>query len=127
MIVVNFAKSIKIHINVQYLSVLVVIFFDLRWGTDILSGLKDYIFAKVTVSVKKLISLDVFSHLLSLPVEFHADQATGGVARKISRGTSALSTFSFFLTGNILPTIIDIILILGIFITFFPPIFSIVF
>ena len=126
-IVDTLAESIKIDINVQYLLVLVVLFFALRWGTDLLSGLKDYIFAKVTVSVKKLISLDVFNHLLSLPVEFHADQATGGVARKISRGTSALSTLSFFLTGNILPTIIEIILILGIFITFFPPIFSIVF
>ena len=61
------AESAKIAIDVQYLLVLVVLFFFLRWGTDILSGIKDYIFAKVTVSVKKLISLDVFSHLLSLP------------------------------------------------------------
>ncbi len=121
------AESFKIAINIEYLVLLVVLFFFLRWGTDLLSGAKDYVFAKVTVGVKRFVSLDVFSHLLSLPVEFHADQATGGVARKISRGTSALSTLSFFLTGNILPTIIEIILIIGIFITFFPPIFSIVF
>lgn len=121
------AESVKIAIDIQYLILLVVIFFVFRWGTDLLSGLKDYVFAKVTVSIKQLVSLDVFSHLLSLPVEFHADQATGGVSRKISRGTSALSTLSFFFTGNILPTIIEIILIIGIFITFFPPIFSIVF
>ena len=106
---------------------LVALFFALRWGTDLLGGIKDYVFAKVTVGVKQLISLDVFNHLLSLPVEFHTDQATGGVSRKITRGTGALSTLSFFLTGSILPTVIEIALVIAIFIKFFPPIFAIVF
>ena len=126
-IVDSLAEHATSPVSIQYLGVLVAAFFVLRWGTDLLGGLKDYVFAKVTVSVKQLISLDVFSHLLNLPVQFHADQATGGVSRKIARGTSALSTLSFFLTGNILPTLIEIALIIGIFITFFPPIFSIVF
>ena len=42
-------------------------------------------------------------------------------------GTSALKTLSFFITGSILPTVIEILLVLGIFIYLFPPIFSIVF
>ncbi|MCH8010774.1 MAG: ABC transporter ATP-binding protein/permease [Candidatus Marinimicrobia bacterium] len=121
------AESTGFAIDIRYLAVLVLLFFMLRWGTDLLSGLKDYIFAKVTVGVKRLVSLDVFSHLLSLPVEFHTEQATGGVARKISRGTSAISSLSFFLTGSILPTLIEIVLVLGIFITLFPPIFGLVF
>ncbi len=121
------AESSSIPIDVQYLIILVFLFFWFRWGMDILGGMKDYLFAKVTVSIKKLISLDLFSHLLSLPVEFHTNQATGGVARKISRGTSALSTLSFFLTGSILPVLIEIGFVIGVFITLFPPIFSIVF
>ncbi len=81
----------------------------------------------MTVGIKQLISLDVFNHLLSLPVEFHTDQATGGVSRKVTRGTGALSSLSFFLTGNILPTVIEIGLVIAIFIKFFPPIFAAVF
>ncbi|MCH7756636.1 ABC transporter ATP-binding protein/permease [Patescibacteria group bacterium] len=123
----SLAESATTAVDIRYLVVLVALFFILRWGTDLLSGIKDYVFAKVTVSVKQLISLDVFSHLLSLPVEFHTDQATGGVARKIGRGASALGTLSFFLTGSILPTLIEIGLVLGIFVTFFPPIFGLVF
>lgn len=121
------AESAKVSPDPQYLILLVTLFFGFRWGMDILSGAKDYIFAKVDVGVKRLIALDVFKHLIYLPVAFHADQATGGVARKITRGTSSLSTLSFFFTGSIVPTLIEVVLIIGIFINFFPPIFGIVF
>lgn len=113
--------------DTRYLFLLVGLFFILRWGTDLLSGIKDYIFAAVEVQIKKLISLDVFNHLLSLPVEFHTNQATGGVSRKIARGTTALSNFNFFFAGSILPTLIEIALIIAVFIRLFPPLFSVVF
>ncbi|PJE64312.1 MAG: hypothetical protein COU90_02575 [Candidatus Ryanbacteria bacterium CG10_big_fil_rev_8_21_14_0_10_43_42] len=113
--------------NLSFIIGLIILFFIFRWGTDITGGIKDYIFAKVEVGVKRRIPLDVFEHLLSLPLDFHADQATGGVARKIARGTNSLSSLSFFFTGNILPTIIEILFILGIFLFTFPISFSIVF
>lgn len=113
--------------DTRYLFILVGLFFVFRWGTDLLGGIKDYLFAKVEVQIKKLISLDVFSHLLSLPVEFHTNQATGGVSRKIARGTRALSNFNFFFTGSIVPTLIEIVLIIFVFIRLFPPLFSVVF
>jgi len=121
------AASSKVLPDPRYLIVLVVLFFVLRWGVDLLSGFKDYIFAKVDVGIKKLIALDVFNHLIYLPVSFHANQATGDVSRKIGRGTSSLSTLSFFFTGSVLPTLIEVILIIGIFIKFFPPVFGLVF
>ena len=121
------AESASVAPDPHYLVVLVGIFFVLRWGMDVLSGVKDYIFAKVDVGIKKMISLDVFQHLIYLPVSFHADQATGGVSRKIARGTNSLSTLSFFFTGSIVPTLIEVVLIIGIFINFFPPIFGMVF
>ena len=121
------AESANITPEPIYLIMLVGLFFVLRWGMDVLDGANDYVFAKVEVGIKRLISLDVFKHLIHLPVAFHADQATGGVARKIARGTSAMGTLSFFITGSILPTIIEVILIAVIFINFFPPIFSLVF
>jgi len=109
------------------LIVLFVLFFVLRWGANVLDGAKDYIFAKVQANIKRYISLDVFKHLLSLPLAFHVNRSTGGISRKISRGTTALEQIFFFLTFNILPTIIEIVLILSVFIRLFPLSFSIVF
>lgn len=106
---------------------LFVIFFILRWGTNVLDGLKDYAFAKVQSNIKRFISLDVFEHLLDLPLSFHVNRSTGGVSRKISRGTSALEQIFFFLTFNILPTIVEIIFVLIVFIRLFPFQFSLVF
>lgn len=121
------AESSSNSVNPQIVAGLVGLFFILRWGADLVNGVKGYIFAKVSVGVKKRVSLDVFKHLLSLPVEFHSNQATGGISRKVTRGTGALSTLSFFLTNNILPTIIEITLVVFIFVQFFPPIFALVF
>lgn len=104
-----------------------VIFFALRWGTNVLDGAKDYIFAKVQANLKRFISLDVFEHLLSLPLAFHADRSTGGISRKITRGVSALEQISWFLSFNIIPTIIEITLVVAIFMRLFPFSFTAVF
>lgn len=121
------ANSANATPDPKYLVLLVILFFVLRWGMNALEGIDEYIFAKVDVGLKKLISIDVFKHLIYLPVSFHANQAMGGVSRKITRGTDSLATLSFFFTGSILPTFIEIIFVIGVFIYLFPPIFSIVF
>ena len=113
--------------NLFFVGILIALFFIFRWGMDLLSGIKDYVFAKVDISIKRKIPLDVFKHLLYLPVDFHTEQATGGVSRKVSRGTSSLSTISFFFTGSILPTFIEILMIVVVFLTTFPISFSLVF
>lgn len=104
-----------------------IVFFALRWGTNLLDGAKDYLFAKVQANLKRFISLDVFEHLLSLPLAFHADRSTGGISRKITRGVSALEQITWFLSFNIIPTIIEIILVVAIFIKLFPFSFTAVF
>jgi ATP-binding cassette subfamily B protein len=104
-----------------------ILFFALRWGTNLLDGAKDYLFAKVQTNLKRFISLDVFEHLLSLPLAFHADRSTGGISRKITRGVSALEQIFWFLSFNIIPTIIEIILVIAIFMRLFPVSFTLVF
>lgn len=103
------------------------VFFILRWGTNLLDGAKDYVFAKVQTNLKRFISLDVFQHLLNLPLAFHADRSTGGISRKITRGTNALEQIVWYLNFNIIPTILEIILVVAIFIKLFPISFTVVF
>jgi ATP-binding cassette subfamily B protein len=99
---------------------LLMLFFTLQWGGNVLDGMKDYVFSKVQADIRRSISLNVFEHLLSLPLSFHADRSTGKVSRKINRGTGALETIFMFLSFNIIPTIIQIIFIGAVFIALFP-------
>lgn len=109
------------------ITILLILFFALQWGGNILDGMKDYVFAKVQANVRKNVALKVFEHLLSLPSAFHADRSTGRVSRKIARGTSAIETIFMFLSFNIVPTIIQIIFVAVIFIALFPISFVITF
>lgn len=113
--------------SIGTITFLVVLFFILRWGGNLFDGLKDYIFAKVQAHIKKAISLDVFKHLISLPAKFHADRATGKISRKITRGTSALETIFFFVSFNVLPTLIEILFVVIVFIGLFPLTFTFTF
>lgn len=106
--------------SILMIAYLLMLFFTLQWGGNVLDGMKDYVFSKVQADIRRSISLNVFEHLLSLPLSFHADRSTGKVSRKINRGTGALETIFMFLSFNIIPTIIQIIFIGAVFIALFP-------
>lgn len=116
-------SEVKTMVIVSFLT----LFFGLRWGTNLLDGAKDYIFAKAQANIKRFVSMDVFSHLLGLPLAYHSDRSTGGISRKITRGTGALEQIYFFLTFNIIPTIIEIFLVVAVFVRLFPLEFTLVF
>lgn len=113
--------------SIMTITILLILFFALQWGGNVLDGMKDYVFAKVQANVRKNIALNVFEHLLSLPSAFHADRSTGRVSRKIARGTTAIETIFMFLSFNIVPTIIQIIFVAVIFIALFPISFVVTF
>jgi ATP-binding cassette subfamily B protein len=114
-------------VSIVSVSFLLALFFALQWGGNLLDGLKDYVFSKVQANIRRVISLKVFEHLLSLPSAFHADRSTGRVTRKITRGTNALETIFMFLSFNIIPTVIQIIFVGMVFVALFPISFLITF
>lgn len=57
-------------------------------------------------------SLDVFNHLHNLSLRFHTYRKTGGVLRSVERGTSGIAFLLQFLLFNILPTLVELILVL---------------
>lgn len=111
----------------EKITFLIILFFVLRWGTNVFDGAKDYVFAKAQSQIRKAISLDVFEHLIDLPAAFHANRSTGGVSRKISRGTLALQTIFAFLSFNIIPTLFQIVFVVAIFLRLFPVSFTLMF
>ena len=73
--------------------------------------LRDALFAKVAQRAIRSVALNVFRHLHSLALRFHLERQTGGLSRVIERGTKAIETLLSFAIFNIIPTIIEVLLV----------------
>ena len=83
----------------------------LRLFSTLFGELRDAVFAKVTQRAIRRVALQVFEHLHSLSLRFHLDRQTGGVSRDIERGTRGIGFLLNFTLFNILPTLLEILLV----------------
>ncbi|MDZ7589974.1 MAG: ABC transporter ATP-binding protein/permease [Rubrivivax sp.] len=86
----------------------------LRLSTTLFTELRELIFAKATEGAARSISLQVFRHLHALSLRFHLERQTGGMTRDIERGTRAVHSLISYSLYSILPTLIEVTLVLGI-------------
>lgn len=85
-----------------------------RLLVGIFEELRDLIFAKVEQHAQRSIALNTFRHLHGLSLDFHLSRQTGGLSRVIERGTRGIQFLLDFMTFNIIPTILEIILVTGV-------------
>ncbi|SFK73987.1 ATP-binding cassette, subfamily B [Nitrosomonas aestuarii] len=88
----------------------------LRLCSTLFGELRDAVFAKVTQRAIRRIANKVFTHLHALSLRFHLERQTGGVSRDIERGTRGISFLMNFMLFNILPTLLEIGLVMAILI-----------
>lgn len=93
---------------------LVLVYGALRFGSTLFNELRDAIFARVSERAMRRVSLRVFEHLHQRELAFHLDRKTGGLARDIERGTSGISFLLRFTLFNIVPTLLEIMMVAGI-------------
>jgi len=86
----------------------------LRFSTVLFTELREIFFARVTQRAVRTITLQVFEHLHSLSLRFHLDRQTGGLTRDIERGTRSIGSLISYTLYSILPTLVEIALVLGI-------------
>ncbi len=86
----------------------------LRFSTSMLTELREIVFSRVTQQAVRRISLQVFRHLHALSLRFHLERQTGGLTRDIERGTRAIGSLISYTLYSILPTLIEIGLVLSI-------------
>ncbi len=86
----------------------------LRLSTSVFTELRELIFAKATEGTARSLSLEVFRHLHALSLRFHLERQTGGMTRDIERGTRAVHSLVSYSIYSILPTLIEMALVLGI-------------
>ncbi len=76
--------------------------------------LRDAVFAKVGQRAIRTVGLETFRHLHALALRFHLDRQTGGLTRSIERGTKGIDFFLNFMLFNILPTLLEILMVCGV-------------
>ncbi len=82
-----------------------------RVGMTLFAEVRQIVFARVMARVSRRVTLQVFRHLHALSLRFHLARRTGGVARDIERGGSAISDLLDWMIYTILPTLFEIVLV----------------
>lgn len=82
-----------------------------RFMVQVLNELRDLFFIKVSQHAQRTIALNTFHHLHELSLDFHLSRQTGGLSRVIERGTRGIQFLLSFMTFNILPTLLEIVLV----------------
>lgn len=92
---------------------LILAYGALRLINVLLGEVRDTLFGRVTERAMRRLGLTVFKHLHNLDLSFHLNRRTGGLARDIERGTSGISFLMRFMVFNIVPTLLEILLVVG--------------
>ncbi|MBV9863417.1 MAG: ABC transporter ATP-binding protein/permease [Alphaproteobacteria bacterium] len=76
--------------------------------------LRDAVFAKVEQRAVRRVALSAFRHLHALSLRFHLERRTGGLSRAIERGTQGIDFLLSFILFNVIPTLLEILVVCGI-------------
>ena len=85
-----------------------------RLSSLALNEVRDALFARVAQHAVRALALRVFEHLHSLSIRFHLSRKTGALNRFIDRGTNSVHFLLSFVAFNVVPTVIELLLIGGI-------------
>ena len=76
--------------------------------------LRDAVFASVQQRTTRQVGLDTFRHMHALSLRFHLDRQTGGVSRAIERGVAGTQQVLRLAVFNLVPTIIEMLMVTGV-------------
>ncbi|MDR5853569.1 ABC transporter ATP-binding protein/permease [Caballeronia sp. LZ062] len=108
------------------IGLLVIAYAGVRLSTSLFTELRELLFAKVTESAVRQLALKVFRHLHSLSLRFHLERQTGGMSRDIERGTRGIQQLVSYSLYSILPTLVEVGLVLTFFVTKYEAYYAIV-
>ena len=85
-----------------------------RLLVTLFTELRQLVFARVMARVSRRVALEVFRHLHALSLKFHLARRTGGVARDVERGSSAIADLLDWSLYTIVPTLVEVLLVTGV-------------
>jgi len=82
-----------------------------RIGVTLFTESRQVVFARVMARSSRQIAVKVFRHLHDLSLRFHLDRRTGGVARDLERGSTAVADLLDWTLYTIVPTAVEVLLV----------------
>jgi ABC-type transport system involved in Fe-S cluster assembly fused permease/ATPase subunit len=98
---------------------LTLLYGALRVLMAFLTQLRDGLFAAVAMNAVRRLANDVFIHMHRLSLRFHLERKTGGLTRVLERGRNAIETIVRLVMLTGVPTLVEFLLILGVFLVQF--------
>ncbi|HEY7382034.1 MAG TPA: ABC transporter ATP-binding protein/permease [Beijerinckiaceae bacterium] len=95
--------------------IVLTVFYGLaRIAMAVLTQVRDGLFAKVAMHAVRQLALRTFEHMHRLSLRFHLERKTGGLTRVLERGRNGIEELTRLFTLQLIPTIVEFILVLGI-------------
>jgi len=88
--------------------------------------IRDVLFTRVGQNAVRMLSNQTFEHLHRMSLRFHLERKTGGLSRVVERGRQAVELIIRMGVLNSLPTVLELVLVLGMTAYFFGWIFSLI-
>ena len=86
----------------------------LRLSVSAFTEFRELVFAEATQGAARRIALETFEHLHRLSLRFHLERQTGGMSRDIERGVRGIESLIAYSLYSIVPTLIEVVLVLTI-------------
>ncbi len=80
----------------------------------VLTQWRDGLFAKVAMHAVRKIAYMTFVHMHELSLRFHLERKTGGLTRVLERGRSAIETIVRMVILQLVPTLVETLLLMGV-------------
>lgn len=121
-------SKLSLHAPIWLLTplALVVAYGFFRFMNVLFGEIRDTLFSRATERAIRRVGLKVFRHLHDLDIDFHLNRRTGGLSRDIERGTSGINFLMRFMVFNIVPTLIEISMVIIILLTGYGLIFGLI-
>ena len=97
-----------------------------RIAMSALTQVRDGLFAKVAMHAVRRLALQTFEHMHRLSLRFHLERKTGGLTRVLERGRAGIEELSRLMVLTLVPTIVELVLVLGILAYEFDWLYSVV-
>ena len=85
----------------------------------VLTQVRDGLFAKVAMHAVRRLALITFEHMHMLSLRFHLERKTGGLTRVLERGRNGIETIVRMVILQLVPTIVELALIVGVLLWMF--------
>jgi ABC-type transport system involved in Fe-S cluster assembly fused permease/ATPase subunit len=92
----------------------------------VLNQIRDVLFTKVGQNAVRQLNNRTFEHLHRLSLRFHLERRTGGLSRVIERGTRGIDLIIRMGILNVIPTVLELVLICGLLLYYFSALYVVI-